>query len=78
MRALLVACLYIGAAATAEAGANCAHSQSWQCKPAPAPTIGSGIPAALGCGVLLAASLFARRRKSIPDYAATSASFSRR
>ena len=47
-------CLCV-AAAEAHAGANCAHSQSWQCGggdivSAPAPDIGSGFLAALGLG----------------------------
>ena len=70
MRTLALAVCLCVAAAEAHAGANCAHSQSWQCSggdivSAPAPDIGSGFLAALGLGgVLLATRFFAHRRRS--------------
>jgi hypothetical protein len=70
MRTLALAVCLCVAAAEAHAGANCAHSQSWQCSvgntvSAPAPDIGSGFLAALGLGsVLLATRFLAHRRRS--------------
>jgi hypothetical protein len=70
MRTLVLAVCLCVAAAEAHAGANCAHSQSWQCSvgkivSAPAPDIGSGFLTALGLGgVLLATRFVAHRRRS--------------
>src|SRR5208283_3281035 len=60
MRTLALAVLLcVSAAATAQAGPDRPRScESWRCKPAPAPAIGSGIPVALAIGgVLLATNL---------------------